>query len=130
MNSLIIRWPIPFCLPFPPPFPQIIVCFYSSMFGISLFITTRKRVPHFFYTGWNGVPHFLSPIETSSGDLNSGSVHPSIPPTNLPSFCQQDKSSLTALIDSFFYRGVLHIKIMDKFNIDFCVIFFNFNWCL
>ncbi len=44
--------------------------------------------------------------------------------------CQWDKCLQTALSDSCFYWSVLYIKISDKFNIDLCVAFLNFDRCL
>ncbi len=78
---------------------------------------------------WTETIFFLSPVETSSRDLNLGFVCPSICPSfrqPIQIHCQCDKSSQTALIDSCF-RGVLQSKLSDKFDIDFCVTFKNFD---
>ncbi len=99
------------------------------MHGANLLTTSAKSLYHIFLVCvWvvskSSILIFLLPCrDFVRGTLILAlSVHPSVCPSGY------FVSSQTDLIDLCFYRGVLNIS--DKFNIDLCVFFLNFDRCL
>ncbi len=70
---------------------------------------------------------YFTNVETTSlsGQTDGRGIPSFYPSIWIP--CQHDKSSQTALIALCFYRCVLHNNISDKFYINLCVTFFNFD---